>query len=201
MATIAGNDGGQRVTEQSDHQRVHESRSNAWYTPPVYLDAVRGVLGTIDLDPASDAVGNRTVQATTYYSGAHDGLVLPWHGSVFCNPPYGKRNGKSNQELWTQKAIAEYQAGRVYEMILLVNAVVGERWFQPALDPYPICLVCGRIAFLDACGNRPRNDEGHLRGPTHNNCFIYFGAGPARFVEVFGRLGRCISPWPGHDRR
>jgi hypothetical protein len=35
-----------------------------WYTPPAYcLEFVRAVLGTIDLDPASCALAQKTVQA------------------------------------------------------------------------------------------------------------------------------------------
>jgi Protein of unknown function (DUF3102) len=36
-----------------------------WYTPPLYLDAARRVLGRIDLDPASSTVAQEAVRAKT----------------------------------------------------------------------------------------------------------------------------------------
>jgi hypothetical protein len=42
-----------------------------------------------------------------------NGLAQPWTGRDFLNPPYGKQGGTSNQEIWTRKLIAEYQAGNV----------------------------------------------------------------------------------------
>ncbi len=173
----------------ADHPRIHSSASNAWYTPPLYLDAVREVLGAIDLDPASDAIGNRTAQAADYYTEADDGLTLPWCGSVFCNPPSGRLNGRSNQVRWTQKAIAEYRAGNVHEMIVHGNAQTAEQWFQPALDPYPIGFPRGRIAFLDDSGTAQPS-------PTHGTAFIYFGPESALFIAVFGPFGRCTLAWP-----
>ena len=52
---------------QDDHKRIH-GRDDAveYYTPLYIMDAVRGVLGGIDYDPASNALANELVQATNY---------------------------------------------------------------------------------------------------------------------------------------
>lgn len=58
--------------------------TDGWCTPRWLTDA----LGPFDLDPCSNP--QSSVQAHTTYSleRGQNGLVLPWSGSVFCNPPY-----------------------------------------------------------------------------------------------------------------
>ena len=58
---------------------------NEWLTPPSILQR----LGTFDLDPCAPV--NRPWDiAAHHYTVEDDGLRLPWHGRVFCNPPYDK---------------------------------------------------------------------------------------------------------------
>lgn len=55
-----------------------------WLTPPELLAA----LGSFDLDPcASQFQPWRT--AAQQFTIDDDGLNRPWHGRVWCNPPYG----------------------------------------------------------------------------------------------------------------
>lgn len=164
----------------ADHQRIHSSQTAEWYTPARYLDAVRELLGGIDLDPASNAQANEIVRAAHYYTAADDGLAQPWAGRVFLNPPYGSTNGKSNQGLWSARLLADHAAGDVSEAVLLVNAVPGEGWFQP-LWAFPICFVRGRIAFYNAAGESTQ--------PTHNNAFVYLGPQVECFDSIFSRFG------------
>jgi phage N-6-adenine-methyltransferase len=170
----------------ASHRLIHQSKRTDWWTPPRYLEAARTVLGGFDLDPASCAEANEAVQAARYFSPPEDGLTLPWSGRVWLNPPYGKHGGKSRQALWSLKLSEEYQAGRVSEAILLVNAQTGDAWFGPLWDK-PICFVRRRIKFLLPGGAKPKQ-------PTHSNAFVYFGARPARFEEVFGEFGRVVLP-------
>lgn len=64
--------------------------------------------------------------------------------------PYGSTLGKSNQVVWSAKLIAEYQARRVTEAALLVNAKLGYDWFSKLLKHWPICLAYERISFINA---------------------------------------------------
>jgi len=171
------------------HKTLHSSQSNEWYTPAKYLDTVRQVLGTIDLDPASNAQANEVVQATKFYAQDDDGLSQPWFNRVWLNPPYGLLTGQgSNQAVWSRKLISEYEAGNVTEAILLVNAATERSWFQ-ALWNYPICFTNHRINFY-----RP---EGDGESPTIGNAFVYFGAQESTFIEAFrqwGTVAKSIHP-------
>src|SRR5258707_12771286 len=127
-----------------NHQ--HSSKSTEWYTPARYIEAARLVLGAIDLDPASCEAANQTVKAAHYFSPADDGLARPWHGRIWLNPPYGKPHGKSGQELWTRKLLAEHEAGHFDQAVVLVNAATETRWFAPLWN-FPICSPDHRIRF------------------------------------------------------
>ena len=52
---------------------ANNSGNNEWYTPAKYIDMARTVMGSIDTDPASSEIANRTVQAATIYTADDDG--------------------------------------------------------------------------------------------------------------------------------
>src|SRR5262249_44077676 len=144
-------------------QALFSSMSEEWYTPAEYIEAARQVLTEFDLDPASNPQANEVVKASLYYDKKTNGLENPWHGRVWCNPPYG---GDEGTGAWVEKMIAEYLAGRMKEGVLLVNAVTDRKWFQPLFD-YPICFTNHRIKF-----NTPYDTP---ESPVSGNVFVYFG--------------------------
>lgn len=160
------------------------SESNEYYTPAKYLEAVRTLMGGIDLDPASNPEANQVVQAAQFYSQADNGFAHEWRGRVFLNPPYGYDAGDmSNQERWSARLIEQYEAGNVTEAILLVNAVTDRQWFQP-LWKYPICFTDHRIRFY-----RPGGEPGT---PVIGSVFVYFGANVIQFARVFCQFGAVV---------
>lgn len=57
-----------------------------WYTPTWLFDAAAI---TFDLDVAAPVdPARRTCPAHAYLTPVEDGLVTPWRGVVWCNPPY-----------------------------------------------------------------------------------------------------------------
>jgi hypothetical protein len=60
-------------------------QKDEWLTPPEIILA----LGAFDLDPCAPITRPWPV-AKQHYTIADDGLRMPWHGRVWCNPPYGR---------------------------------------------------------------------------------------------------------------
>lgn len=66
------------------HQRS-VGKTDTHLTPPEIMSK----LGRFDLDPACPEFVVRPL-ATVCYSESDDGLSRPWHGRVWCNPPFNR---------------------------------------------------------------------------------------------------------------
>jgi ParB family chromosome partitioning protein len=153
------------------------------WTPARYMAPVRAVLGEIDLDPASTADVQRTVQARRFFTERDDGLAQPWHGRVFLNPPYHRKLLPA----FITKLVAETECGNTSAAILLTNNCTDTDWFTTAgRAAASVCFTYGRIEF--------EQPSGGLLQPTQGQAFIYFGAEPDRFEEIFCRIGHCWRP-------
>jgi ParB family chromosome partitioning protein len=166
---------------------VYSFRSVEYYTPPEILNAARAVLGDIDLDPASCEDAQQNVMAHRYYTQHDDGLTKTWRGRVWLNPPYGKTNGRSNQDIWAQRLVAEYQEGNISAAILLVKAALGYKWFEELFREWPVCFARDRLSFILETGD----DDGQSKQGT---ALFYFGPNPQKFYRIFSAIGRVIPP-------
>jgi len=156
---------------------ISASGENEWYTPSAYIEAARQAMGSIDLDPASCDLAQKTVKAGRYYTIADDGLARDWGGNVWLNPPYSKDLiGK-----FAEKVVVESE--RFEQAIVLVNNATETAWFQSmARKANAICLFAGRIRFNDKTG-KPANT------PVQGQAAIYFGEHVERFASAFHDLG------------
>ncbi|MFY1855201.1 DNA N-6-adenine-methyltransferase [Achromobacter xylosoxidans] len=68
----------------SSHQSAH-MKNDEWLTPPGIIAA----LGVFDLDPCSPKV-RPWGTARQHFTVADNGLLQPWAGRVWCNPPFGR---------------------------------------------------------------------------------------------------------------
>lgn len=173
---------------------LFSSKANEWYTPSVYADAARKVMGSIELDPASCEEANKAIGACHYYTAEQNGLLQDWAcNSMWLNPPYGSKNGnKSNQGMWAKRLIEEYKGGVVKQAILLVNAKTDARWFEQLWE-FPLCFTTGRISYSST---KMSSEVGN----TNGSCFVYFGKNISRFVEIFTEFGPVITPDGVHRR-
>ncbi len=171
------------------HQQVSNtgSKSNEWYTPSVYIEAAREVMSSIDLDPASCELANKTVRAKKFYTKENNGLAQPWYGCVWLNPPYGfihpemKRSTKSWQKVFVEHALSEYQKGHIDQAILLLlGSTVFRTYFQP-LWQYPVCLNPIQTKFAREDGSTSQFGFGSI--------FVYLGPHEDKFIDVFLQFG------------
>lgn len=164
-------------------------KSNEWFTPSRYIEAARAVMGSVDLDPASCELANRTVRAKRFYTQRENGLEQSWHGNVWCNPPYNATGDcRYPQPVWSRKLQHEYRQGNVEQAILLTTASPKQNWFHELLA-YLVCFCLERIFF-----ERPGKAPEELR---HGTCFTYFGPHEQRFIDIFSQFGtvaKRVSP-------
>jgi ParB family chromosome partitioning protein len=171
------------VEEAKKHVHVAQnSGENEWYTPPQFIESARAVMDSIDLDPASSEIANRTVKAEKYYSKEDNGLGQQWHGNIWMNPPYA-------QPLMSQFAeavAAKYESGEIDQAIVLVNNATETQWWQRmASCSSAVCFPKTRIKFL-----RPNGNTG---APLQGQTILYFGKYETAFVNEFSKYGATYS--------
>lgn len=119
-------------------QKALDSKDE-WLTPPRLVDR----LGYFDLDPCSP-VARPWPTATRHYTVEDNGLVLPWEGRVWLNPPY------SAVGLWMQR-LANHGNG-----VALVFARTETRWFFDFVwsKANAVLFLKGRLSFCHVSGEQ-----------------------------------------------
>lgn len=69
----------------NQHQNTTTPNSWEWLTPPEILSK----LGSFDLDPCAP-IRRPWATAENHYTIEDNGLLKPWFGRVWLNPPFGK---------------------------------------------------------------------------------------------------------------
>jgi phage N-6-adenine-methyltransferase len=144
------------------------SEAHDWQTPPdlfAVLDAEFAF--TLDVCATAD-----TALCPRYFTPEEDGLVQPWAGRCFMNPPYAE------VDTWMAKAAAEVAEGRADLVACLVPARTDVAWWWDY-------AIGGEVRFL--------------RGRLHFS--RESGTGPAPFASAVVILGRPAtvvwwSAWP-----
>lgn len=163
-----------KIDETKKPHVINNSGDNEWYTPAEYIEAARQVMGSIDLDPASNDYANKTVKASIYYTEETNGLDKEWFGNIWMNPPYSTALIKEFAEKLTNSNFEQ--------AIVLVNNATDTGWFKSLIQKAKaIVFTTGRIRFEKFNGSKG--------APLQGQAFIYYGDNSARFLEVFESFG------------
>jgi hypothetical protein len=150
------------------------------YTPEKYIESARLVMGSIDMDPASNEMAQETVKATIYCTKEDNGLDKPWNGNIFLNPPYSHPDIK----YFVDKLLSELKPKQ--QAILLTNNNTDTNFFHDAAkQAAAICFTKGRINFLKA--------DGSTSSPTNGQVFFYFGENKSGFINEFSQYGLIME--------
>jgi phage N-6-adenine-methyltransferase len=97
------------------------------------------------------AAAPHNAKCANYYTRLADGLLQPWTGSVWCNPPY------SGLDRWLEKAWREWwRPGGPRTIVMLLPANRTEQpWWQTHVEPYrdsgkplSVRFLPGRLRFV-----------------------------------------------------
>lgn len=179
----------------------HSKETVEWYTPQDIIESSRVLMGGIDLDPASNHVANRLVQAAYFFSESNDGLQKCWGGNVFLNPPGGdaprKSTTRSNAVLWWSKLAHEYRCGNIQQAVFIgfsveiLQQAQALQCDQPT--DFPFCIPRDRTKFIDHRTMLP------AKMPGHANVIVYLppkdGVEHAKHVfrREFFKYGRILN--------
>lgn len=164
------------------HTRPVRGATDTWLTPPEWIDA----LGPFDLDPCAAPDPKPWPTARHHYTApADDGMVLPWVGLVWLNPPYG-----TETERWLDRLHAHGDG------IALTFARTETRWFvaQVWKRADAVLFVYGRPHFHYPNGERAGGNSG---GPV---CLIAYGQRATDRLFSCGIDGRFVQLIPEATR-
>lgn len=157
------------------HTRTAETTDD-WITPKWLLDR----LGEFDLDPCS-CDPQPWPTAKEMWTVKDDGLMRPWHGLVWCNPPYGRAMGT-----WLNR-LATHNSG-----IALIFARTETDAFFRYVWPIASSLLFlkGRLTFNYPDGSAPRNGA-NSGGPS---VLIGYGEAAQSRLKGCSNLGAFVRP-------
>lgn len=161
---------------------LHSKKTPNWGTPETTIEQARKLLGTIHLDPASSLEFNKLVRALMIYTKEDNGLVQPWGGNVFLNPP-----GGLVPEFWDKlcQSVKDKQVEKVFWVGFSVEQLctLADHKYHPT--DFSCCILRKRLSF---------NTEALTAGPSpsHGNYVCAIGVDRAQFDKLFLPLGRVI---------
>lgn len=155
------------------HTRTAET-TDSWITPKWLIDR----LGPFELDPCASDPQPWPCAARQF---TENGLILPWDGFWWCNPPYGRSLGE-----WLHKCAVSRGVGG----IALVFARTETRAFQTVWKHASLLLfIKGRLSFFKPDGTESK--IGHNSGGP--SVLIAYGDVARERLLENSDLGACVE--------
>lgn len=153
------------------HQSA-KMKNDEWLTPPEIIRA----LGEFDLDPCAP-VTRPWPMAREHYTVLDNGLMLPWEGRVWCNPPYGRE-----AEEWISRLAAHGNG-----IALIFARTETEMFFHQVWDKADAVLfIQGRLFFHYVDGTRAEANGG---APS---CLVAYGSNNVSALRRSGIDGKLV---------
>jgi hypothetical protein len=126
----------------------HSARmgKDEWLTPPEIIKS----LGEFDLDPCSP-INRPWDTAKQHFTVEDNGLLLPWNGRVWLNPPYGK------EAVHWLRRLAEHKCGTALIFARTETAMFFETVWSKAES---VLFLKGRLHFHHVDGTRAKANGG-----------------------------------------
>lgn len=150
-----------------------DKTTDSWVTPQSLIER----LGQFDLDPCA-STPQPWPCADRQYTVADDGLSKPWHGLVYCNPPYGRQLGN-----WLSACRRHGNA------IALIFARTETEAFFDHVWPYAtaVLFVRKRLTFYRPDGTEADHNAG---GPS---VLVAYGSQAAQRLKQKPDLGAFVK--------
>jgi hypothetical protein len=152
-----------------------QSNTVEHYTPRYIWERAIRTMGSIDVDPASDPGYN--IPASTHYTKEDNGLIQPWIGNIWLNPPYGPTVWE-----WFEKLQKEIDSQNTTQAVVLWKAATETKAWKTLTEIAPIiCLLNRRVSFI-----RKRCNGGNS---TFSPVVFYVGNDARAFVKAYSDIG------------
>jgi hypothetical protein len=191
---------------------AHILGSGDVHSPEWLIALAGGVLGGIDLDPASSESANERVGALRFYDRRSDGLTASWdYNRIYVNAPgsclekdgfwrCGDKlpNGSPRQAcgckltglFWRRAALAARHGFRVFWVgVNVMHLQTLQHTYSVTPLSYPTCILRDRIRFLSTGGIE-------LRAPRYSNYISYLAPSEhwPRFYDACAKIGQTTLP-------
>lgn len=166
--------------------RPRRGYSDTWLTPKWLLDA----LGHFDTDPACPEK-MPWATADTMYSIIDNGLMQPWTGRVWLNPPYGR-----DTATWLDRMAAHGDG-----IALIFARTETEAFHRYVWDKADaIFFFYGRLDFLDEEGRSYKGigRNGNAGAPS---CLIAYGDQNTEVLRSLPFPGVLVTAWERASRQ
>lgn len=145
-------------------------KSDEWYTPKYIFDALEC---RFDMDVAAP-VDRTFVTVPTSRFITENSLEMDWDGFVWCNPPFGARNGITP---WIDKI----QAHR-YGILLTPDRTSAPWWKIAATGSHGVLFLSKKVKFI-----RPDGSVG--KAPSTGTCLFGHGMKGVDHLKIAEKKG------------
>ena len=128
-------------------ETMFSSKTDLWATPQDFFDKLNEEF-RFNLDVCALP---ENAKCERYFTPEVDGLVQPWTGNVWCNPPYGREIGG-----WVMRGYLAAKTGYADVVVMLLPARTDTRWFHEYINgKAEIRFIKGRLKFGDSKNSAP----------------------------------------------